>query len=594
MEKLKKRSEIEEKYKWNIGLLVKDEKDFETKKEEAKKLLKEIVKLKGHLLDSAKNLLIYCETSTKLDKIILDIYVWSHLYKWEDLNDTASSGFALNTEEFNHQVMLETAFVVPEILKGNIEQIKKFEEEEPKLKEYNFTFQSIFKDKEHVLGEEAEKLINQLTRPYGKSGDTCEILNDAEGDLGSIEVEGEEIRITQSNYISLLKNKDVQVREKAFKTYFNFYQNHKNTIASLYSSSVIEDNALAKVRKFESSLKMALNSENIEDSVYENLLSSVNKNKNLIFEFQKIRKKLLGIEEYHIYDNYVDLELFDNKEYDIEKCKKIIKEALKPLGEDYLNKLDFMFKSQYMDYYPNEGKRSGAFQWHRFVCLNHINTFESLETMTHELGHAMNTLYTEEHQPFQYQDNPIFLAEIASTLNEVLLNEYLYKNAKNKEEKLKVLVDFLSRVQATIYRQTMFAEFEYLMHKSDEEGISLTEEYMSSEYYKLVEKYFDKEVILDEEIKYEWMRIHHFYSAFYVYKYAIGLICALIFAKRILNKEENAQNEYLHFLSSGTSNYPLNILKEANIDLTDANVFEEAFAMINEKIMELKEVMQNE
>lgn len=594
MEKVKKRSEIRCEDKWDRTLLVKNEEDFNKKKEEAQKILQKIVDLKGHLLDSAKNLLAYCETSTQLDKIILDIYVWSNLYKWEDLNNDVANKFALEADELNHKVTEATSFVIPEILKGNLEQIKNFQKEEPKLQEFSFTFETIFQDKEHILSEEAEKLISQLTRSYGKSGDTHEILSDAEGDLGTIKIKGEDIQLTQSNYISFLKNKDQKVRENVFKTYYQFYKNHKNTIASLYNSNVLEDSAMARVRKFESSLQMALHHENIGKIVYENLLSSVHKNKNLIFDFQKMRKKLLGIDAYHIYDNYVDLEIEETQKYPVDKCKSILREALKPLGEDYLKKLEFMFASSYIDYYPNEGKRSGAFQWHRYVCLNHIDTFESLETMAHELGHAMNTLYTEEIQPFHYQDNPIFLAEIASTLNEVLLNEYLYKNAKTKEEKVKVLTDFLSRVQATIYRQTMFAEFEYLMHKSVEDGVSLTEEYMSNAYYKLVKEYFDKEVILDKEIKYEWMRIPHFYTSFYVYKYAIGLICALIFAKRIMNNEKNAVKDYISFLASGTSAYPLEILKKANIDLTNIQVFEEAFSLINEKITELKEVMQSE
>lgn len=594
MEKLKKRSEIANEFKWDRSLLIKDKEEYEHKKEEAKEWKNKIVNLKGKILDSAKNLLSYCEASSKLDKILTDTYVWCNLYKYEDLSNSEANELVLNIEDFYHQISMETSFVVPEIIKGSLEQIKKYTEEEPKLKEYAFIFENIFKDKEHILSEKEETLIKQLTHAYGKNQDTYEVLNDAEGDLGKITVEGKEIQITQSNFISLLKNKDTKVRESAFKTYYDFYKNHKNTIASLYASNVLEDNALAKVRNFDSSLNMALNGENINPQVYENLLSAVNKNKKTAFEFQKMRKKLLGIQEYHIYDNYVEIDIEETKEYTIEKCQSILKEALKPLGEDYLKKLEFMFDNKYIDYYPNEGKRSGAFQWHRFVCLNHINTYDSLTTMAHELGHAMNTLYTEEKQPPHYQDNPIFLAEIASTLNEVLLCEYLYKNAIKKEEKIKVLADFLSRVQSTIYRQTMFAEFEYLMHKSEQEGISLTEEYMSKEYYKLVEKYFDDDVILDEEIKYEWMRIPHFYTSFYVYKYAIGLICALIFAKRILNEESNAVEEYLTFLKSGTSDYPLNILASARIDLTDESVFEEAFTLIEEKVTEMKEVIQSE
>ena len=594
MEQIKMRNQIPDEFKWDRSLLVENKKEYEAKKVEGEKLLQTIIGLKNHILDSAASLLNYLETQIKLEQIVSDIYVWANLYKYEDLNNNEANDLSLNVEDYNHKISVETAFVIPEILKGNIEQIKGYIEEEPKLKEYEHLLNTIFKDKEHVLNEECEKLIKTLTHSYGKSSDIHEILSDAESDLGKIEIDNKSIKITQSNFISLLKNKKSINREKVFKTYFKFYQKHKNTLASLYCCNILEDNALANVRKFKNSLRMALNNENIGEEVYQNLLSSVNENFNTIFEYQKLRKKLLNLEEYHIYDNYLELDYEEKEEYSIEKCQNILREALKPLKEDYLKKLEFMFSKQYIVYYPNEGKRSGAFQWRRFVMLNHINTFESLETMAHELGHAMNTLYTEEKQPLQYQNNPIFLAEIASTLNEVLLNDYLYNKAKSKEEKIKELCNFLSRVQATIYRQTMFAEFEYIIHEKEREGISLTEEVMSNTYYDLVKKYFTKEIILDEEIKYEWMRIPHFYSSFYVYKYAIGLICALIFAKRILNGERNAVDNYLKFLSSGDCNYPLEILKNANIDLTKKAVFNEAFDLINKKVQELKEVIQSE
>lgn len=591
---MKKRDEISEEFKWDLTLLVQNEKDYDKKCQEVKDYLVKIVALKGNLFTSAKNLLDYCELSNKMDKLLTDLYVWANLYKYQDLNNSEANRYALSIEELYNEVITKTAFVRVEILKENREKLEKLMVEEPTLKKYLFSFEKIFKEKDHILSEKEEIIISKLTRSYGKEEDTYEILNDAENSLGTVEIDKKEVKITQSNFISLLKNKDSEVRKKVFKTYYDFYEKHKNTFASLYSTNVLEDNSIADIRHFENSLKMALNQENIEEVVYENLLKAVHQNMNLNFDFQKLRKKIFGLEEYHIYDNYLEFEGENEEKYDIKKCQEILKKALAPLKNNYLEKLEYMFKSKYIDYYPNIGKRSGAFQWNRYVCLNHLDTYDSLTTMAHELGHALNTLYTEEKQPFQYQNNPIFLAEIASTLNEVLLTEYLYQKAEDKNKKIKILVDFLARVNATIYRQTMFAEFEYLMHKSESEGISLTEEFMSTEYLKLVNKYFSNDVIIEPEIRFEWMRIPHFYSSFYVYKYAIGLICALIFAKRILNKEENAVEDYLDFLASGSANYPLDILNKANIDLTDDNVFEEAFSLIKKKVEELKEVIENE
>ena len=594
MDNIKKREEIADIYKWDLTLLVKNKKDYEKKYQKVEDYLEKIVALKGHLFDSSKTLLEYFEISTKMDKVLMDIYIWSNLYKYEDLNNSDANNYALNVEELYNKVAIGTSFVRVEFVKQSKDVFDKLAKEEPKLKEFKFWFESILKEKDHILSEKEEKLISKLTRSFGKVEDTYEILNDAENNIGSIMIDNKEIKITQSNFINLLKNADPKIREKVFKTYYYFYEFHKNTFSSLYNTNILEDNSIADIRGFDSSLKMALNHENIDDTVYENLLNSVNENMNLIFDYQNIRKKILGLKDYHIYDNYLDIEIDLKEKYDIEKCKEILIKALNPLKGDYLEKLKFMFSSNYIDYYPNYGKRSGAFQWNRYVCLNHIDSYESLTTMAHELGHAMNTLYTEEKQPLQYQSNPIFLAEIASTLNEVLLSEYLCQNAKSRQEKIRILDDFLSRVNGTIYRQTMFAEFEYLMHKSESEGISLTEEYMSNEYLKLVHKYFSKNIIIEPEIKYEWMRIPHFYSSFYVYKYAIGLICALIFAKRILNNEENAVEEYLSFLASGSQDYPLNILISSHIDLTKKEVFEEAFELIKEKIVELKEVIENE
>ena len=594
MDKVRKRSEIPEEYKWDLSVLIKDEREFLNILKEIERELENLKKYQGHLFDSAQKLLEYCQKSTVLEKKLVDAYVWANLNKYEDLSSSKATDYVLQVTNLNNKIAENTSWVDTEIIAHEEKEFDDFLKLEPKLQDFAFQFRNLFRSKEHILSENEEKLISKLTKTYGKVEDTYDILNDSENNLGTVEIDGENIQLTQSNYVELMRNSNQSTRQNIFKTYYQYYQEHRNTYASLYATNVMEDNTIAGIRKYPNCLAMALSSENIDEKVYKNLLDAVEKYMDLAYEYQEIRAKLLKIKEYHIYDNYVEFACDNRNQYTVSKCQEILFEALKPLGQNYLDKLKFMFDSKYIDYYPSENKRSGAYQWHRYVSLNHLNTSDSLTTMAHELGHAMNTLYTEENQPNQYQDNPIFLAEIASTLNEVLLNEYLYQKTTNKEDKITQILDFLSRVHSTIYRQTMFAEFEYLMHQKEQNGVSLTEEFMSQEYYKLVQKYFTKNMIIDEEIKYEWMRIPHFYTSFYVYKYAIGLICALIFAKRILNQEENAVADYIKFLASGASDYPLNILKKANIDLTDPKVFDEAFALIKEKINELKEVMQDE
>ena len=588
------RKDVPKKYCWDLSLLIKDEQDYQEKVAEIKKLGEQIPTYQNHLFDKGKTLLSYLELSTKLNELLEIVYTWANLYKYEDLTNNKANDYVLNITNVLNDIASKEAFVRSEIISHSLEEFYKLVKEEPKLKKYDFLMQSLFLEKEHILSSKEEQLITNLVRSYGNVSDTYEILCDAEGILGKIKILKEEVNITQSNYTELMKDPRRRVRKNVFKTYYKFYDNYKNTISSLYSTNVLEDTSLAKVRKYDSSLAMALASENIATIVYNNLINSVHKYLNLNHEYQNLRKKILKIKDYHIYDNYVEITKTTKKDYDIAKCQEIIKEALKPLGSDYLTKLDYMFNSKYIDYYPTKNKRSGAFQWHKYVMLNHLDTKDSLTTMAHELGHAINTLYTLDKQPFIYQDNPIFLAEIASTLNEVLVGEYFYQNARTKQEKIASLTDFLARVNSTIYRQTMFAEFEYLTHQASEDNISLTCEYMSREYLKLVKKYFTKEMIIDEEIKYEWMRIPHFYTSFYVYKYAIGLIVALIFAKRILNNEPDAVKNYLIFLASGSSDYPLNILKKAQIDLTKEETFTEAFSLIETKIKELKEVMKDE
>lgn len=399
-----------------------------------------------------------------------------------------------------------------------------------------------------------------------------------------------------SNYYIFMKSKDRSVRKSAFDTLYNYFKSLKNTLAATYVGEIKESAFVTKVKKFDSTLDRSLFYDNIDVKVYKNLINTVHNNLKLMYDYMDVRKKILNLDELHMYDIYADLVESNNNKISFEEGKKILFEALKPLGEKYLNDLKQAFDEKWIDIYPNDGKKSGAYSWgsydsYPYLLLNYNDTAESVGTLGHELGHSMHSYYSKS-QNYVDSQYPIFLAEIASTVNEVLINDYMYKHAKTKEDKIFFLTDLLDLIRTTIYRQTMFAEFEMIMHQKESDGVSLTEEEISNTYYNLNKLYYGDNVVSDDNIRYEWSRIPHFYTPFYVYKYATGLSAALSIASRLLKGDEKTRNDYLEFLSSGGNNYPLEILKKVDVDMTTSKPVEEALSVFKEKIEELKELIK--
>ncbi len=353
---------------------------------------------------------------------------------------------------------------------------------------------------------------------------------------------------------------------------------------------------MSDIRKYPNPLEMSLYYDSIDSSVYKNLIQTVHDNMNVMYDYMALRKKVLGLDEMHMYDVYVDIVDATPSDIPFEEGKKILFEALRPLGDTYLSDLQKAFDERWIDKYPNVGKKSGAYSWgsydtYPYLLLNYNGTVDSVSTMGHELGHSMHSYYSNKYQNSMNANYPIFLAEIASTVNEVLINDYLYKNAKTKQEKMLYLTEFLDKVRTTIYRQTMFAEFEMIMHDKYEQNIPITEEELSSTYYDLNKLYYGDNMISDDLIRYEWLRIPHFYTPFYVYKYATGLSSAIAIASDILKGKEGAKEAYLEFLRSGCSDYPLNILKKAGVDMTTPEPISKAITMFEEKLKELQELI---
>ena len=593
---MKNRNQIEEKYKWDLSKII-DVNNIEKYKDEVKILLSEVEKFKGNITSSSDNLYNFYQKYEQLNRLVEKLYMYAHLNYDADTTDTKAQTLYMEIEKLYQDLSEKLTFIVPEILECDYNVILDYIEKDDRLKQYSFDLEQLFRNKPHTLSLDEENIITLATNAMGTGSEVFDNIDNTDIDLGKIKDENNnEVELTNANYNKYMNSKDRRVRIDAFNAMYNYYKGLIHTIAASLKGNVKENFFMSKVRKFESPIKQSLFYDNIDISVYDSLIEAVHNNLDTMYEYLSLKKKALNLDEMHMYDIYVDI--VDNKthEYPFEQGKKMIFEALKPLGENYLNDLNKAFDERWIDIYPNKGKSSGAYSsgsydTYPYLLLNYTDTIDSVSTLVHELGHSMHSYYSNKNQNYTNASYPIFLAEIASTTNEILLNDYLYKNAKTKEEKILYLTELLEKIRTTIYRQTMFAEFEKIIHEKEDKGIPLTEEELSNTYLELNKLYYGNNVVSDDLIKYEWARIPHFYTSFYVYKYATGLSCAIKIATDIINNKENAKENYLDFLSSGGSDYPLNILKKTGIDMTKPDTINDALKEFKEKVEELKELL---
>ena len=581
-----------DKYKWDLSKIFKDEKHFKDTILEVNSLLDEIVKYKGIILKNSSNLLKVMELDERIDLLTERLYIYSHLGYYDNMADKTFQEYKEEVLSLVNEVSSLTSFITPELLSSDYELIKKYIKENKKLEKYSLLLERTFRYKEHVLSDSEEKILSDMSDVLRVPSSTFDELNNVDISLGKIRNEkGELVELTNSNYSTFLMSKDRKVRKNAFNKEYVYYKNHINTISSLYIGKVKGNAFIAKTRKYKSSLDMKLFPDNVSSKLYNTLIKITNKNTKYLKEYYKFKSSQLGF-KMHMYDLYVNSSVMPDKKIDYEGAVKICNEALKPLGSDYLKNFNMIINSNSVDVYPKDKKRSGAYEWGTYrilpyVSLNYEGNIDSVSTLAHEMGHAMHSYYSDNNQDYLYAGYPIFLAEIASTVNEVLLSEYLINNSKSKEEKNYYLVEFLDKFKATVYRQVMFANFESLIHEKFESGEALTMELLCEEYLKLNKKHYSPIVKVDDTIKYEWARIPHFYDSFYVYKYATGFICALIIAHNLLT-DKDYKDKYIKFLSSGGSKYPLDLLNEIGIDLTDEKTLDSAFILFNEKLNMLK------
>lgn len=598
MEQEKLRSEMDSKYQWDLKAIYPNEKSLFADFEAIQKQANVLVSYQGKIMESSNTLYEFYQKYNSLMRTIEKSYVYCFLHLDEDTKNADSQALKMQIDHILEDVNEKIAFIVPEILKTPFSVVEQYIEENDKLKEYHFDLEKIYRFQKYTLTEREEQIISMASNALGTADEVFTNLDNADIHYGKIIDEtGKEVELTNENYSIYIESKNREVRKNTFETLYAYWKSIKNTVAAALKGQIKATLFQSKVHHYDSSLQASLYDDNIDLAVYHNLIDTVHKNLDKMYDFMAFKKKELGLDELHMYDIHVDIVKEENRKYSYEEAKDIILNALSPLGEKYVEDLHHAFENGWADVYPNIGKKSGAYctagyDTHPYVLLNYYGNVGAVSTVAHEFGHAMHYYYSIQNQPFVYYSYPIFSAEIASTVNEILLNDYMYRHAKTKEEKKTDLVRFLSKVRATIYRQTMFAEFEMMMHEKEANGIPLTEKEFSDTYFELNHLYYGDNVVNDDLIRYEWERIPHFYEPFYTYKYATGLAAALAISARLLAGDTEFRNRYIEFLSSGDSNYPLELLKKMGIDMTSKEPVQAALDLFGERLQELKQLCE--
>ncbi|WP_165005398.1 MULTISPECIES: oligoendopeptidase F [unclassified Enterococcus] len=593
------REELPETLTWDLTKIFSSDQEFDEKYQELSEELKKSDKYKGTLAEGASEFLEALEFVLGVYRKVELIYVYSHLKNDQDTGNTTYQALYARAGSLLSKASEAVSWYEPEVLQLSDEQIWQYFEQEPKLEVYRHYVQQMVDNRAHILSAEQESLLAGAGEIFGASSDIFAVLNNADLVFPTITGEdGKKIQLSHGVYGQLLESTDRNVREAAFKGLYSVYEQFRNTFASTLSTHVKGHNYKAKIRKYHSAREAALSSNHIPESVYDTLVDVVNKHLPLLHRYMKLRKRLLGVEELHMYDLYTPVMGEAPIKFTYEEAKEKALKALEPMGGEYMEVVKKAFAERWIDVVENKGKRSGAYSsgsydTNPYILLNWHDTLDQLFTLVHEMGHSVHSYFTRSNQPYVYGDYSIFLAEIASTTNENILTEYLLETEKDPKVRAYVLNHYLDGFKGTIFRQTQFAEFEHFMHTEDEKGVPLTSEYLNENYGKLNAKYYGPAVEEDPEISYEWSRIPHFYYNYYVYQYSTGFSAASALAKKIWNKEPHALENYLTYLKSGSSDYPVEVMKKAGVDMTQAAYIEDAMSMFEKRLNELEELVDS-
>jgi len=594
---LLKREDVKEEFTWKLDDMYDSVEAWESDLNDIMRLADELAAMEGKFTESGALLKQALDKDAEAGQKLMLAYNYAERLFDQDQNNTDHQAMSAKAMNIYAQIAEKTAFMGPEIIGLEESLLEQFYKDEPGLEFYRLQIDEIRRMKAHCLSPEMEKLIAQTIEMSNTASDTFSILNNADFTFPEVVDEnGETVRITHGRYGILMECADRRVRRESFEKMYSVYKQYNNTLACLYNGQVKTQIFYAKAKKYNNTLEAAVDSSNVSPQVYRNLVETVNKNLDKLHRYVRLRKKCLSLEELHMYDIYTPMIADAARKVSYEEAKETVLKALAPLGEDYLAKLKEGFDNRWIDVYENVGKRSGAYSagaygTHPYVLLNYNDTLDNMFTLAHEMGHALHSCYSNENQPFIYSDYKIFVAEVASTTNELLLMEYLLKNTTDKKEKAYLLNHYLDSFKGTVFRQTQFAEFEMNSNALCESGESLNAQNLNAMYYELNKKYYGPDMISDEEIAYEWSKVPHFYYNFYVYQYATSFSASVAIAKRILKEGAPAVEQYKKFLSGGCSMPPVELLKIAGVNMETPEPIQAAMEAFEEILEQLEQLV---
>ena len=575
---MKNRCDIDKKYTWDLDVIYSDMNSFDKDYDKAKKLIKKLGSFEKKMIVNSSNFYKTIKLYFDIDRVVTKLSIYTSLSFDLDTSDNSKQELSEKVSNLRSDFSKCSYFIVPSILKLDNKTLKVFYKEEKLLKEYKCYIDEVYRYKKHTLGDNEEKIMSSIGKVIGNCYDTYELFKDCDMSFGNvIDSDGNEIELTNSNYSLFIESKDRRVRESAFNTLYSEYKKYTNTYASLIATNMKELSTLAKIYKYDTAIEMSLFGDDVSIDVYNNLIDSVHEKIGYIYEYYNLKKGFLGLDELHLYDIYVPIVGEYDKKYEYEEAKNIIIKVLEVFGDEYVNKVKEGLDSRWIDVYPTKNKRTGGYSGgmydtYPYILLNYQDKYNDMSTLIHEMGHSMHSYYSRNYNTYQNSEYRIFVAEVASTVNELLLSHYMLEHSNSKEEKLFILNNLMELYRATIYRQTMFAEFEKEISNVIDNDGALTADKLSNMYYDLNKFYFGDNVVVDDYIRYEWERIPHFFYDFYVYKYATGLSAATVIVNNILSGKKEAVDGYIEFLKCGSRKSPIESLKLAGVDLTKKEV----------------------
>lgn len=587
------RNDVEERLTWDTSLIYKEDEDFYKDIDESKDLAEQLRKYKGKITENADSLLDFLKDYENLMRKLYKAGVYASLKSDEDTRVSKYQEMTQTISIVDSEISQKLSFITPEILGEDYEKIKSLLEEKEELKVYEHYFEDLFRSKDHVLSEDQEKIIASFSKLRENPVTTYMIFSNADMKFPSVEKDGEEVSLSDANFTLLEEDKDRDFRRRVYETYYGVYKQFENTAASLLDGEITSHNIVSKLRGYDSARQMSLFVNNLDEEIYDNLLEVVHDNMDIHRNYTTLRKNFLGVDDLGFHDIYVPLVKDYDRKIEFDEARDIVLEAIKPLGEEYVKVARKGFEQRWFDVMPNEGKRSGAYSsgsydTQPYILLNHTDSIGDVFTIAHELGHSMHSYYTRKTQPFIYGSYSIFLAEIASTTNELLLLDYMLENSQSEEETAYLLDYFVNQFKSTVFRQTLFAEFEHEVNKLVAKGEPIPAARLDQIYGDLNRDYFGKGIDVDEFISTEWSRIPHFYMFYYVFQYATGFMSAVALSQKILKGTDEDRKAYLDYLKAGESEYPIDVLKKAGVDMTNKDSMQKAMDVARKALEDLR------